>query len=66
MKPDNIDIENFIEALIMQISVDSRDDEKNHQLEFNHETVSDLSWTLNGIKCTVCCPWFIPLQQGNQ
>ena len=28
LKPDNIDIENFIEALIMQISVDSREDEK--------------------------------------
>ena len=28
LKTDNTDIENFIEALIMQISVDSREDEK--------------------------------------
>ena len=42
LKPDNIDIENFIEALIMQASVDSREDEKNHWLELDHETVSDL------------------------
>ena len=38
MKPDNIDIGNFIEPLIMQIYVDSGDNEKNHQLELNHET----------------------------
>ena len=42
LKPDNIDVENFIEALIMQISVDSREDEKNYRLELDHETVSDL------------------------
>ena len=33
LKPDNVDVENFIEALIMQISVDSREDEKNYRLE---------------------------------
>ena len=29
LKPDNIDIENFTEALILQISVASREDEQN-------------------------------------
>ena len=47
LKPDNIDIENFIEALIMQVSVDSREDEKNHRLELDHETVSDLTESMD-------------------
>ena len=59
MKADNIDNENFIESLITQVSVDSREDEKNHLLELDHETVSDLTermdteWDKNVLRVVV-------------